>query len=135
MAELVDVAEFTSTKFKPLLPDDCQVNPGVYGAELAYWLCGALAAAGVVTSYPNFEDWGWYLEYFTDDGSEFALHCGNVDGSDTRWLLGLRAHAKGLLRRERPSFELAAPLTRALAEVLQREPAISELAWHLDRQP
>ena len=59
MSALRDIAEFRSTKFAPVLPDDSQVNPQVYGAELAFWLCTELAKRGIVTSYPNFEDWGW----------------------------------------------------------------------------
>jgi hypothetical protein len=30
---------FDSERFRPVLPDESQVNPGRYGAELAYWLC------------------------------------------------------------------------------------------------
>jgi hypothetical protein len=30
---------FRSPRFRPVLPDECQVNPGCYGAELAFWLC------------------------------------------------------------------------------------------------
>lgn len=50
--------EFTSATFLPVLPEDCQVNPGAYGFELAWWLAQALARSGVVTSYPVGEDWG-----------------------------------------------------------------------------
>ena len=80
MPELVDIAEFNSEKFRPVLPDEAQVNPGVFGAELAWWLCTELAVRGVVTSYPEYEDWGWYLNHSTQSGAEFAIHCGNVSG-------------------------------------------------------
>src|SRR5262245_29293448 len=56
MEELRDIAR--SERFSPVLPDESQVNPGVYGAELAFWLCAELAALGVITSYPVSEDWG-----------------------------------------------------------------------------
>src|SRR4029079_14060405 len=61
MSALRDIAEFRSTRFAPVLPDDAQVNPQVYGAELAFWLCTELAKRGVMTSYPDFEDWGWFI--------------------------------------------------------------------------
>ena len=60
MDTIRDIVEFKSSRFVPVLPEDCQVNPGVYGAELAFWLSQALAKAGVATSYPNNEDWGWF---------------------------------------------------------------------------
>jgi hypothetical protein len=50
--------DFESNMFSPFLPGDAQVNPGVYGAELAYWLSRQLAQRGMPTSYPQYEDWG-----------------------------------------------------------------------------
>lgn len=125
-----DIAEFTSQKFAPVLPEECQVNPGVYGAELAFWLCSALARAGVVTSYPEYEDWGWYVEYRTDDGAEFALHCGNVGGSSERWLLSLRRFGRKMFGRDKPLYSDAAPLVDALKRLLEAEAAVSDLEWH-----
>ncbi len=89
MSDLRDIVVFSSVRFSPVLPEDAQVNPQVYGAELAYWLCTELARRGVDTSYPEHEDWGWYLGHTTPAGSEFAVHCGNVTGSRERWLLSL----------------------------------------------
>lgn len=85
-----DIVRFKSEHFAPVLPEDCQVNPGVYGAELAFWLSAELARSGVATSYPNPEDWGWFIEFLPDSGSEFAVHCGNEEGVRDRWLLSLR---------------------------------------------
>ena len=68
-----------------MLPDECQVNPGRFIAELTYWLCIRLYEEHrIVTSYPECEDWGWFLDYSTDKGDEFALHCGNIDGTNDR---------------------------------------------------
>ena len=130
MNNLIDVAEFTSPKFAPVLPEECQVNAGVYGAELAFWLCTALAHCGVITSYPEYEDWGWYIEYRTSDGAEFALHCGNVGGSTDRWLLSLRRFGRGLFGREQPSFSEADLLVGAVKRVLEGAADVSNLEWH-----
>ncbi|WP_413701987.1 hypothetical protein ACLKMH_10950 [Psychromonas sp. KJ10-10] len=51
---------FKSDLFKPFLPEDSQVNPEVYGAELAYWLSKKLAEKNIITSYPESEDWGGF---------------------------------------------------------------------------
>ncbi len=58
---------FRTTRFLPYLPEASQVNPGAYGFELAQWLSQALMQAGIVTSYPLGEDWGWFIEYFEDE--------------------------------------------------------------------
>lgn len=57
MIDFVDIAEFRSAAFAPVLPEENQVNPSVYGAELAFWLCTELAKRNVATSYPEYEDW------------------------------------------------------------------------------
>jgi hypothetical protein len=67
--------EFSSAKFLPTLPEACQANPGAYGFELALWLAQGLCRQGVVTGYPNDEDWGWCLEYELADGLSFMIGC------------------------------------------------------------
>lgn len=81
----MSIAVFASPRFRPYLPDECQVNPNVLGFELAEWLSRALAARGVVTSYPSFEDWGWYLEYSPPNADgEYLICCsGGADHGDT----------------------------------------------------
>ncbi len=126
------IATFTSDRFKPFLPEDSQVNPQCYGAELAWWLSRKLAERGVVTSYPEYEDWGWFIEYITDDGHEFWLCCGNVDGSDNRWHLFLDPKSTGFLGRKRPEITNAMPLLDALRRVLVEGDRITDLKWQAE---
>lgn len=58
------------TKFRPFLPEECQVSGGSYGFELALWLSRYLAGEGIFTSYPfcnvSYSPGGgpdWFLEY------------------------------------------------------------------------
>ncbi|MFP5390194.1 MAG: hypothetical protein ACLGI6_01415 [Gammaproteobacteria bacterium] len=125
-----DIVEFRTDRFKPQLPDECQANPGVYGAELAYWLCVELAQRGVVTSYPKSEDWGWYVDYRSADGSQFALQCGNVSGCDDRWLLVLHPYARKVFGRDKPGYANAHTLIAALEEVLGELVPPDALTWH-----
>ncbi len=69
--------EFNSTEFHPYLPEDCQVNPGAYGFELALWLSQTLMAKGIITGYPVSEDWGWFIEYVETD-NEFMIGCSSL---------------------------------------------------------
>jgi hypothetical protein len=90
METIRDLAEFRCPLFVPVLPEECQVNDGRYGAELAFWLCTRLYQEHqIATSYPEDEDWGWLLSYSTKDGDEFTVICGNVDGTNDRWLISL----------------------------------------------
>lgn len=89
------IVEFESELFQPFLHEDAQVNPSVYGAELAFWLTRELARRGVLTSYPQAEDWGWYLEYITEEGNEYWLCCQNQDGAPDKWWCRLEPLARG----------------------------------------
>ena len=129
MDGLVDLAEFTADSLAPRLPESCQVNPGVYGAELASWLAFELAERSVVTSYPGQEDWGWYIDFSTEDGSEFAVHCGNIGESRERWGLQLRRFGRKLFGRDKPPFSDAAPLVDAIRAILESSPEVTSLEW------
>ena len=112
------VVEFTSGMFKPFLPDECQVNPGRFGAELAFWLSKKLAERGVYTSYPNFEDWGWFIEFKNADDEEYWLCCSNAQGSDYDWKCFLDPKSRKLFGRSRASVEGASVELEALRAVL-----------------
>ena len=125
-----DLATFRSVRFTPVLPEESQVNPGRYGAELAFWLCTRLYQEHQVeTSYPDYEDWGWRLSYTTEEGSEFAVHCGNIYGENDLWLISLRRYGRGFFWREKPSFSCARRLISALRGLLESEEGITELEW------
>lgn len=132
MSTIRDLAEFQSDRFAPVLPEECQVNPGRYGAELAFWLCQRLYEQGVVTSYPDYEDWGWLLSYATPEGDEFALHCGNIDGTINHWLVSLRRYGGKPLGLSKPSYDRARALTEALRVVLEAESSITGLVWKVE---
>lgn len=91
--------EFTSSKFLPALPEECQCNPGVYGFELAFWLAKMLAGQGVVTSYPLGEDWGWMIEYSNPAEVVFTIGCScmaeegeGYRGVPIQWFVFIRPH-------------------------------------------
>jgi hypothetical protein len=125
-----DLAQFRSARFAPVLPEDCQVNPGVYGAELAFWLCACLYQEHrVATSYPEYEDWGWVLSYTTKAGDDFTVHCGNISGSGDHWLISIRRYGRKWFGRDKPSFQVASDLADAVRCVLEGDESVTELEW------
>lgn len=128
------IATFTSDQFKPFLPEAAQVNPNRYGAELAFWLSRKLSGKGVATSYPQYEDWGWFIEYITAEGDEYWLCCGNVDGTDNQWHLFIDPKAKCMFGRNKAKLENAAELLASLKAVLAEDDHIVDMKWRLDEQ-
>ena len=123
---------FKSDLFKPFLPDESQVNPNCYGAELAYWLSQKLAEHGIVTSYPNCEDWGWFIEYLTQDEDEFWLCCGNMHNTENEWHIFLEAKGRGLFGRKKPEIIKAQRLLSTLEIVLTECDQIFEISWDIE---
>ncbi|WP_435007251.1 hypothetical protein P12x_004593 [Tundrisphaera lichenicola] len=125
-----DIATFRSVRFNPVLPEECQVNPGHYGAELAFWLCTRLYSEHrIVTSYPDDDDLWWMLGYSSEDGYEFAIQCSNIYGQNDCWMISLRRYGRGFFRGGKPSFGRAGSLIAALRALLEAEEGISELEW------
>ena len=121
MSTVRELARFRSRRFAPLLPEACQLGPGSYGAELAFWLAGKLARHGVVTSYPARGEGGWLLGFTAADGTAFQVLCRNVDGSDEDWLLALVPCM--------PGHEAARPLLNAIRQVLHASVPKTDIAW------
>lgn len=125
--------KFKSALFHPALPEESQVNPGCYGAELAYWLCVELAKIGVITSYPDYEDWGWYLMYITQGGDEFYLCCSNFGDSVDEWHCYLRPLGRNFFGGNKPPIEIAKALLEGLRLVLESATEIKELQWWYEK--
>lgn len=120
---------FKSEAFIPFLPEESHINRGCYGAELACWISRQLALQGIVTSYPEYEDWGWFVEYATGEGNEYWLCCGNVAGTQNDWHIFLDPKGKGLLGRKKPGLEGVSSLMSALAEILEESDCVCSIEW------
>jgi len=114
--------EFESAKFLPYLPESSQANPGAYGFELALWLSQALMRAGIATSYPLGEDWGWFIEYLAGE-AEFMIGCGSradagegYTGQPIAWHIFIKQQ---LSLRQRLTGVAAPQVVATLAQAIQ----------------
>ena len=121
--------EFSSAKFLPTLPEDCQPNPGVYGFELALWLAQALCRRGIVTGYPSANDWDWCIDYAPTEELCLTIACASrcaaaagYAGQPIDWAVSIRER-RGLEQRLRQAADHAAldDLGRQIVDVLQAE--------------
>ena len=121
--------EFSSAKFLPTLPEDCQANPGVYGFELALWLAQALCRQGIVTGYPSAEDWGWCLDYAPTEALRLTIACASLcaaeegyDGRPIGWAVSIREQRTLEQRLHNQSNHAALEdLGRQIVELLRAE--------------
>lgn len=118
MTDIREVATFKSARFVPILPDACQLEPRIYGAELAFWLAGKLARQGVVTSYPVAGESAWVLEHPSAE-----VLCVNAGGSDTHWRIALAT----------PHGEVQA-LVNAIRFVLYAAVPSTDIDWRYDNE-
>ena len=102
----MNVFRINNSNIIPILPDDCQVNPNTYGFELAYWLCSKLAQKGIIFSYPNHEDWGWFIEQ-SDGDRELWLCCkGEFNDNKFQWSFYLKEKTGLFGRRKYKDHEV-----------------------------
>ena len=109
---------FRTDLFKPYLPEDAQVNPNVLGFELADWLSRELASRGTVTSYPNAEDWGWFLEFTDADISHMICCMGSLETEGYEWRVYV-TQPKKLFRKPVPGTA-AARMLQVIRMTLER---------------
>ena len=120
---------FRSRLFDPLKPEEAQVNPGVYGEELAAWIHEHLGEHGLSAQDHFGEDWGWMVVF----GRDFPawIGCSNVDGETGQWLCFCEIHRGFLDRLLRRPLPVAARerTIRSLAALLASEPRITNVEW------
>lgn len=121
---------FRSQNFRPLRPEEDQVNPGVYGEELARWVATRLVESGSIEPRVDFEDFAWLVELPFGDATAWLL-CANECGSDEIWMIDVREAPRflGWVRRPKlPANELLDLCTKIHA-ILAAETGLSEIEW------
>jgi hypothetical protein len=83
-------------------------------------------------SYPQEEDWGWFLAYGNDAGSEFAVECCNVDKSKEGWRLTLRRYGRKPFGFDKPPWSHATVLVGHIKRILLDDEAFSDMNWRFD---
>lgn len=119
---------FRCTLFAPQKPDGEQVNPGVYGEELADWVRRGIGKYGRPAQDCFAEDWGWMVVFGRDYPA--SIGCGNVEDSE-HWLCFCEVRLTVFDRFLRRPGPLAArdQTTRALQALIASEPRIHEAEW------
>jgi hypothetical protein len=127
---MTTTARFESTRFGPLRPESEQVNPGVYGEELARWLAARLTETEGSEPRVDYEDWAWLVELPLGKGHAW-IFCANEYGSDDVWMIDVRPRPRflGWLRRPAVTADDLFGLCRRLHVIFQSEATITNLEW------
>jgi hypothetical protein len=123
-------ARFKSTRFRPRRPESEQVNPGVYGEELARWLAARLARSEGAEPRVDYEDWAWLVELSLGNGHAW-IFCANEYGSDDVWMIDVRPRPRflGWFRRSSVTPDDIFGLCKKLHVILSSEATIRDLEW------
>jgi hypothetical protein len=82
----------TTDLFKVTTPGEHFINPRCFGEDFSAWLRARLIAAGIETSEPIQEDWGWVL-LVKQKGRTFTVSLGVMEESigvvAAEWRVGL----------------------------------------------
>lgn len=127
---MTTLARFESTRFRPLRSESEQVNPGVYGEELARWLAARLADSEGAEPRVDYEDWAWLVELPLGRGHAW-IFCANEYGSDDVWMIDVRPRSRllGWFRRPAVTPDELFGLCKKLHVIFTSEATITELEW------
>lgn len=116
--------------FKSDYPVDLNLHP--VGEELAYYLMNRFTQAGVtIDEMDNYDDIGWSLGTVIDN-RKFFLLLGYLNDGEYQWLIQIREDVTrfwDLFKRKR-NEAICQELARRVYSVLEKEPAIYQLARH-----
>lgn len=131
------VAVFRSDAFNVSESRDYFLNPGCFGDDLARWMMDGLAALGIETSKePGQEDFGWYFDFNTPDGTHCCVLAyrpgpGDKDGDWILWLERSAGLFGSLLGRRKRVSPVAVELVH---RVLSAASEVTNLQWHDKRR-
>ena len=122
------VIQFRSAGFDVSSEPANPINP-IFGHSLLIWLGVHLAAAGIETPEPDYEDWGWYYDVPAFDatylvGASAELDEGARDDA-LDWTLQIEKHRSVLDRfRGRNKIQTDDPLCREIERVIRSEASV-----------
>jgi hypothetical protein len=121
---------FETEHFRPEPGEDEPTNPGRYGWSLATWLAEQLRTRGVEVVGICPEDFGWIL-VVSRRPFLLWLSCGNIDGSETEWMVYPVAEPswiQRLFKRVNPEPALEG-LWRQVQELVPMIPGVRNIVW------
>lgn len=117
---------FSSKEVKPHF-----INERCFGEDLADWIIDKLRESEFSFSEPYQEDWGWEIEAKKDE-EIFFVQIGIMDESigeeNAEWLISVEKPKSWFSFGKQNPFNFE-KLCREIAEILTREPRITEISW------
>jgi hypothetical protein len=120
---------FKSDGFAPVLGEDEETNPGIFGKALVEWLAEALAARGYAIDRTLPEDFGRLVQ-LKEPSFSLYVAASSTDETATEWRVLCFAEAELLARLKGKGAERAAKvrgLFEALQAILSADPRVRDL--------
>ena len=122
--------EFRTDFFLPIVDEERETNPGVYGKALATWVKAKLEERGLQAEDIIPEDFGWVVPV-SRKPFRLWLGCANLEESTSQWSIFPVAELS-LLQRiyRRPETEPALQLLWGhVRELVHSIPGVSNVHW------
>ena len=127
---MAHIISFRTQKFDVTKETPNSVNP-IAGQSVLTWLRAELTKADYTATEPDTEDWGWYMDVTSNDGSYLVGASADADGStrDVEWVIQVHKHRSmkdKLLRRNTLADDDR--LVALIERIVRAEPQISDVA-------
>lgn len=126
-----EIMSFDTKYFPPAIPDECQPNPGVIGFEVCWYFIQELAKRGVITDYPQADDWAWYFTYGIDTVPYFNVYIRSPFEDDAKWTFILEPIVQGMFKKYGPPKGAEIRVLSAMKEIVEENSCFQNVVWHM----
>jgi hypothetical protein len=132
---MAHILSFRTRKFDVTAETPNPTNP-IAGQSVLRWLRAELSTAGYTAAEPDTEDWGWYIDVTSNDGSYLVGASADADGStpDVEWVIQVHRHrsmSDKLFGRNKMVAD--DPLVALIERIMREDPMISGVSVERER--
>ncbi len=132
---MAHILSFRTRKFDVTAETPNPINP-IAGQSVLRWLQAELSTAGYTATEPATEDWGWYIDVTSNDGSYLVGASADADGSapDVEWVIQVHRH-RSMSDKVFGRNKMAADdsLVAMIERIVRGDPQISDVS--VEREP
>lgn len=117
---------FRSTAF-PDDPHEAELDGGVHGMALAFWLADVLVGAGMRAGDPFPEDYGWMLA--VPGPGRVSITCSAVSGTVDEHVVVVEDAPRRIRKPDPDAAALVARTVEVIAAALAAHPDVHDVTW------
>ena len=119
--------EFRSDRFPAYPDEEQQINPGIWGKQLAEFVSAGLKSRGIAAGKPVAEDWGWLVP-IENESFPLWIGCANYDDGFLCFIEPSKPFIRRYFKKISTESQVSA-VAKALDSLLASEASVGDVRW------